>query len=87
VLVAHHDFQLLVVHVSGKRMQAKGTDGASGGQLSEGVTNGQSIMSFMPLHLTAFDCSPKMKEWLRIFVSPDLEFLTVEGKDGRRLLG
>jgi hypothetical protein len=79
VLEAHYGFQLLVVHVSGKRMQAQGTDGVSRGQLSEGVMNGQSMMSFMPLHLTALDRSPKLKEWLRSFVSPDLEFLTTDG--------
>jgi hypothetical protein len=40
VLEAHYGFQLLVIHVSGKRIQAQGTDGVSRGQLTEGVMNG-----------------------------------------------
>jgi hypothetical protein len=79
VLEAHHGFQLLVIHVSGKRMQAQGTDGVSRGQLSEGVMNGESMMSFLPLHETALERSPRLKEWLRKFVSPDLVFLSADG--------
>jgi hypothetical protein len=79
VLEAHHGFQLLVIHVSGKRMQAQGTDGVSRGQLSEGVMNGDPMMSFIPLHLTALDRSPILKDWLKEFISPDLEFLSPNG--------
>jgi hypothetical protein len=49
------------------------------GSFRKGVMNGQSMMYFMTLHLTAFDHFPKLKEWLRKFVSPDLEFLTADG--------
>jgi hypothetical protein len=79
VLEAHHGFQLLVVHVSGKRMQAQGTDGVSRGQLTEGVMNGEPMMSFMPLHQTALERSPTLKKWLKEFVSPDLEFISADG--------
>jgi hypothetical protein len=79
VLEAHHGFQLLVLHVSGKRMQAQGTDGVSRGQLTEGVMNGESMMSFVPMHESALDRSPKLKDWLKEFVSPDLEFLSADG--------
>jgi hypothetical protein len=76
VLEAHYGFQLLVVHVSGKRMQAQGTDGVSRGQLSEGEMNGEPMMSFVPLHETALERSPKLKGWLKEFISNDLEFLS-----------
>jgi hypothetical protein len=76
VLEAHHGFQLLVVHVSGKRMQAQGTDGVSRGQLSEGVMNGEPMMSFIPLHKSALERSPELKDWLKDYISPDLEFLS-----------
>jgi hypothetical protein len=76
VLEAHYGFQLLVIHVSGKWMQAQGTDGVLRGQLSEGVMNGEPMMSFVPLHLTALERSPQLKKWLKEFVSPDLVFLS-----------
>jgi hypothetical protein len=78
VLEAEHGFQLLVIHVSGKRMQAQGTDGVSRGQLSEGVMNGESMMSFVPLHETALERSPELKGWLKNFISPNLEFLSAD---------
>jgi hypothetical protein len=89
VLEAHYAFQLLFIHVSGKRMQAQGTDDVSQGQLMEGVMNGEPMMSFIPLHLTAFDRSPALKEWLQTFVSPNLEFLSADGwfKRGHNHLG
>jgi hypothetical protein len=57
-------------------MQAQGSDGFPRGQLSEGEMNGESMMSFVPLHLTAVDHSPKLKKWLKEFISPDLVFLS-----------
>jgi hypothetical protein len=68
--------QLLVVYVSGKPMQGQGTDGVSHGQLLEGIMNGESMISFMLLHETAFDRSPQLKDWLKDLISCDLEFLT-----------
>jgi hypothetical protein len=74
-----HGFQLLVIHVSRKRMQAQWTDGVLRGQLLEGMMNGETMMPFMPLHEMALECSPKLKEWLKEFISPDIEFLLEEG--------
>jgi hypothetical protein len=78
VLEAHYGFQLLVIHVAGKRMQAQGTDGVSWGQLMEGVMNGESMMSFVPLHETALERSPLLKDWLKTYVSSNLEFLSAD---------
>ena len=74
--VCYGGFQLLVIYVSGKPMQAQGTDGVSHGQLLDGIMNGESMMSFLLLHEAAFDRSPQLKDWLKDFISCDLEFLT-----------
>jgi hypothetical protein len=79
VLEAHYGFKLLVIHVSGKRMQAQGTDGVSRGQLSEGVMNGEPMMSYVPLHESALERSPILKDWLKEFISSNLEFLSADG--------
>jgi hypothetical protein len=61
-------------------MQAhQGTYGISRGQLSEGVMNGESMLLFVPLHKTALECSPVLLDWLKEFISHNLEFLSVEG--------
>jgi hypothetical protein len=44
---------LHVIHVSGKRMIAQGTDGLSRGDHTEGVMQGRSMTEFIPLHLSA----------------------------------
>jgi hypothetical protein len=40
--------QILVLHVSGKRMKTEGMDGTSRGQLREGVTVGEDLLGFIP---------------------------------------
>ena len=59
-----HDFILHVVHVSGKRMIEQGTDGLSRGDHSQGVMTGRPMISFVPLHLSAFERSDKLKNWI-----------------------
>jgi hypothetical protein len=46
LLEAKHNFQLLVIHVSGEQMKAQGVDGVSSSQLTEGIMHGESILSF-----------------------------------------
>lgn len=50
--------QIIVSHVSGKRMIQQGTDGVSRGNLHEGVGSGMSMLGFIPLHLGATQRSP-----------------------------
>ena len=45
---------LHIIHVSGRRMIAQGTDGLSHGDHSLGVMRGEYMRSFSPLHLDAF---------------------------------
>jgi hypothetical protein len=55
---------ILVSHVLGERMKAQGTDGVFRGQLNEGVSAGQSMLSFIPFHLTLIERSPDVASWL-----------------------
>jgi hypothetical protein len=50
-LQLEYDLHLHIVHVSGKRMIAKGTDGLSRANHGEGVMLGRDIHWFIPLHL------------------------------------
>lgn len=69
-----------IVHVSGRRMIAQGTDGLSRGDHSSGVMQGDSIQSFVPLHLDAFERAPVVKRWLNNLLSPlKPDFLDKEG--------
>jgi hypothetical protein len=44
------DAETIVSRVFGSRMIAQGTDGVSRGLLTEGVTAGLDMLSFIPLH-------------------------------------
>ena len=60
------------IHVAGSRMIEQGTDGLSRGDLGEGVMKGAKMLEFVPLHLTAFDRSERLKHWLVEWISPSL---------------
>ena len=53
-----------IIHVAGTRMISQGTDGLSRGDLLEGVLNGQRMLSFIPLHLSALDREPSLINWI-----------------------
>ncbi|CAJ1960068.1 unnamed protein product [Cylindrotheca closterium] len=59
------DLILHLLHVSGKRMIAQGTDGGSRGDLNQGVMTGENMLSYVPLHLSAVDRSPSVLDWMR----------------------
>ena len=72
-----------VIHVSGKRMIAQGTDGTSRGDLGEGVMRGQTMLSFVPLHLTALERCSGLRELIIKTVIPnkdeeEIQFLNYE---------
>ena len=77
-LQSHYDVSIIVSHVSGKRMIAQGADGLSRGSENEGVLGGQNMMSFIPLHLSLFDRSPKLLEWMRSWTPKDTILLKPE---------
>ena len=57
--------RLHIIHVSGNRMIAQGTDGVSRGNMMEGVLTGRKMLSYVPIHLAAVDRSQKLLEWVR----------------------
>ena len=71
--------KLHVCHVTGMRMIAQGADGLSRGNLTEGVMRGDDMLHFIPIHQTALERRPQLKNWLESWVSEDVEFL--EPKD------
>ncbi len=56
---------LHVTHVAGSRMVQQGTDGLSRGDYIEGVMAGASMLSYIPLHLSAIDRHPLLLSWLQ----------------------
>jgi hypothetical protein len=64
-LELRHGLILHVIHVSGKRMIAQGTDGCSRGVLLEGVMAGEDMLSFVDLAKSAFKRSPKLLDWIQ----------------------
>ena len=72
------------IHVAGTRMIAQGTDGLSRGDLGEGIMNGGSMLSYIPLHLNALERSPELKQWIVSWLLPndrgeEITFLNYEG--------
>jgi hypothetical protein len=61
-------------------MKAQGTDGVSSrGQLTEGVMNGESMLSFLPMHETALKRHPQLKDWIIETMGTDLTLLKIVG--------
>jgi hypothetical protein len=59
------DAEIIVSHGLGTRMIAQGTDGVSRGLLTEGVTTGVDMLTFIPLHLSALERNPLLVEWVK----------------------
>jgi len=86
--------QLHVSHTAGTRMIASGIDGLSRGNASEGLMlqpSATAFGSFVPLHLSAIQCSPDLLPWLRSWIpfrgitplSPTDWFVQGHGLTGR----
>jgi len=72
-LEMHHRCKIHFIHVAGTRMIAQGTDGLSRGDLGEGVMKGRSMLSFVPLHLSAAERSPSILGWVKGWITPCLK--------------
>jgi hypothetical protein len=69
-----------VVHISGKRMIAQGTDGCSHGLLMEGVMSGANILTFVNLAKGGIKRHPPLLSWIQSWTDrSDLKPLTPEG--------
>jgi len=79
-----------VIHISGKRMIAQGTDGCSRGSLMEGVMAGQEMLSFVDLAKSAVERHPPVLEWIRSWTGQvKLAPLTPDGwfEEGHGIVG
>ena len=56
--------KLEMIHVAGTRMIEQGTDGLSRGDMYEGVMAGDSMLTHVPLHLSALERSSKLENWI-----------------------
>ena len=64
-LQLNNDCEIIVSHhVSGKRMIDQRTDGVS---RKEGVTTGLPMLSFISLHLNAFERHPPLQDWIYLW--------------------
>ena len=70
--------KLTLCHVAGTRMIAQGSDGLSRGNMSEGVMQGRSMLSFVPLHLTASQRQPTLVKWIKSWAEIDEDGLRLE---------
>ena len=64
-----------VTHVSGKRMQAQGTDDVSRGSLNTGVTIGKEMIEYCPWGKSPLDVAPQLKEWIKTWAGESIQFL------------
>jgi hypothetical protein len=63
-LEMHGDLILHMLHCAGTRMQDEGADGSSRGDHSTGVMGGGHVLDYVPLHKSALELEPKLKDWL-----------------------
>jgi hypothetical protein len=64
-LTTKYSLKINVFHVAGTRMIEQGTDGVSRGFLGGGVMAGESMSSFIPIHLGAVDRHPGVADWIK----------------------
>jgi hypothetical protein len=62
-----HGIKIHIFHVAGTRIIAQGMDGVSRGYLALGIMAGKAMCSFIPIHQTACECSPKLVEWIKVW--------------------
>ena len=75
LMEVRHGFKVQVTHVSGKRMQAQGTDGVSRGSLKEGVAVGKEMIAFCPWGKSALTTSPDLRSWISAWGGKNIIFL------------
>ena len=69
-----------VVHISGKRMIAQGTDGCSRGSLMEGVMAWVDMLMFVDISQGGIKRHPPLLDWVRSWLGrPKLEPITPKG--------
>ena len=75
-------FLLHVIHCTGTRMIAQGTDGLSRGVMWEGVMGGTPMSAYILLRESPLQRDPSLQNWFRSWWEPygtPFEVLTLEG--------
>ena len=65
VLEINFSIKLHIIHISGKRMIAQGTDGISRGYFLEGVMSGRDMLDYIPLNKSGINRYPKLLSWIQ----------------------
>lgn len=78
ILALHQKMKVHVIHVSGTRMIAQGTDGLSRGEMLEGVIDGDPMLKHIPLHLLAVQRSPKLISCIKLWLGEEASLLKNE---------
>lgn len=71
-----YGMQVMVSHVSGKRMIQQGTDGVSRGNMKEGVGSGLDMLQFIPLHQGAIERHGILLDWIKEWAGKNVELLS-----------
>jgi len=66
-----HGFRAHVIHISGDRMIAQGTDGVSRGDNQQGSILSQPLRNFAPMHLSAMDRNDSLLNWIIDWSGPE----------------
>lgn len=67
-LELQYSLHIHIIHIAGRRMLAQGTDGLSRGDLCNGVMRGDSLLSFVPLHLSPLERAPGLLDWCQLWL-------------------
>lgn len=79
-LMTRSGVKIHIFHVAGTRMIAQGTDGVSRGYLGQGVMAGESMVAYIPVHVSAVERSPiDLVPWIRSWSGKDTRLLEPEG--------
>jgi hypothetical protein len=79
LLEIYNGIKVHIVHVAGQRMIEQGSDRLSRGNLNVSVMAGTWMLQFVPIHLSAIQCSKTLEPWIKSFVDKTVEFLSPEG--------
>ena len=71
LLETKYQCRLFVSHIAGTRMMSQGTDGISRGNMSEGVLDGEDMLSFIPLNEGAVERHDELLTWIKSWLGFD----------------
>ena len=75
--------KIIVVHISGKRMQCQGVDGLSRGNMLEGIMQNNDVLRYIPLHISALNRmgGEKLLTWIKSWMGKGEQLITLSTED------